>query len=124
MGASGAISGVVTAYVVLHPRVKVWVLVLMRVPLPLPAFVPLLLWIGQQFVMLVLEPDGSISWGAHVGGIVAGGLLVLLMRRRGVPLFDREVVTARAVKNRPAANPTMVVTPGQQLRPRLPWDKQ
>lgn len=63
VGASGAISGVVTAYVVLHPRVKVWVLVLMRVPLPLPAFVPLLLWIGQQFVMLLIEPDGSISWG-------------------------------------------------------------
>ncbi|CDM59446.1 MULTISPECIES: rhomboid family intramembrane serine protease [Rhizobium] len=124
VGASGAISGVVTAYVVLHPRVKVWVLVLMRVPLPLPAFVPLLLWIGQQFVMLLIEPDGSISWGAHVGGIVAGGLLVLVMRRRGVPLFDREVVTPKAVRDRPIPNPTMVVAPGQQLRPRLPWGKQ
>ena len=123
VGASGAISGVVTAYVVLHPRVKVWVLVLMRVPLPLPAFVPLLLWIGQQFVMLVLEPNGGISWGAHVGGIVAGGVLVLVMRRRGVPLFDREVVMPRAVRDRPTPNPAMVAVPGQPLRPRLPWDK-
>lgn len=124
VGASGAISGVVTAYVVLHPRVKVWVLVLMRVPLPLPAFVPLLLWIGQQFVMLVLDPNGGISWGAHVGGIVAGGVLVLVMRRRGVPLFDREVVMPRAVRDRPTPNPAMVAVPGQPLRPRLPWDKQ
>ena len=123
VGASGAISGVVTAYVVLHPGVRVWVLVLMRVPLPLPAFVPLLLWIGQQFVMLALEPDGSISWGAHVGGIVAGGLLVPILRRRGVPLFDRKVVAPRAVRDQPTPNSAMVVAPGQQLRPRLPWNR-
>ncbi len=124
IGASGAISGVVTAYLVLHPRVRVWVLVFMRIPLPLPAFVPLLLWIGQQFTMLVLEPDGGVSWGAHVGGILAGGVLVLVMRRRGVPLFDREVVTPRAVRDRPTGNPIMVGVAGQPPRPRLPWDKR
>ncbi|KQV73324.1 rhomboid family intramembrane serine protease [Rhizobium sp. Root1220] len=120
IGASGAISGVVAAYVMLHPRVKVWVLVLMRIPLPLPAFVPLLLWIGQQFVMLVLDPDGGVSWGAHVGGIVAGGLLVLAMRRPGVPLFDREIVTPRAVSDRPAANSETAAL----LSRRLPWRRQ
>lgn len=124
IGASGAISGVVAAYLVLHPRVRVWVLVFMRVPLPLPAFVPLVLWIGQQFVMLALDPDGGVSWGAHVGGIVAGGLLVLIMRRRGVPLFDREVVTPRAVRDRPGSTPAMVAISGQLPRPRLPWDKR
>ncbi len=40
------------------------------------------------------------------------------------PLFDREVVTPKAVSDRPIPNPTMVVAPGQQLRARLPWDKQ
>ena len=123
IGASGAISGVVAAYLMLHPRVKVWVLVFMRVPLPLPAFVPLILWTGQQFVMLALEPDGNVSWGAHVGGIIAGALLVLVMRRRGVPLFDSEVVTPKAVRDRPTPNPAMITIPGQPPRPRLPWDK-
>ncbi|MCX8999954.1 rhomboid family intramembrane serine protease [Rhizobiaceae bacterium BDR2-2] len=106
IGASGAVSGVIAAYVILHPRVRVWVLVLFRIPLPLPAWIPLLLWIGQQFVMLVLDTSGNVSWGAHVGGILAGGLLVPLMRRRGVPLFDRTIVTPQAVETKkPAAIP-------------------
>lgn len=97
IGASGAVSGVVAAYFLLHPRVRVWVLVLFRIPLPLPAFIPLTLWIIQQFAMLVLDLDGAVSWGAHVGGIITGAILVLVMRRKGVPLFDREIVTPKAV---------------------------
>ncbi len=103
IGASGAISGVVAAYLMLHPKVRVWVLVLFRIPLPLPAFIPLVLWILQQFVMLALDPHGAISWGAHVGGIVAGLILVVVLRRRGVPLFDRTIVTPKAVV--PATGP-------------------
>ncbi len=98
IGASGAISGVVAAYVLLHPRVRVWVLVLFRIPLPLPAFIPIALWIIQQFGMLALDLDGRVSWGAHVGGIICGAILVLFMRRKGVPLFDRTIVTPRAVR--------------------------
>ena len=97
IGASGAISGVVAAYLLLHPKVRVWVLVFFRIPLPLPAFVPLVLWILQQFVMLAIDPRGAISWGAHVGGIIAGLVLVVVLRRRDVPLFDRTIVTPRAV---------------------------
>jgi membrane associated rhomboid family serine protease len=100
LGASGAISGVVAAYFLLHPRVRVWVLVLMRIPLPLPAFIPLALWIVQQFAMLALDMNGMVSWGAHVGGILCGALLVVFMRRKGVPLFDRTIVTPRAVTAR------------------------
>lgn len=103
IGASGAVSGVVAAYVLLHPRVRVWVLVLFRFPLPLPAWIPLLLWIGQQFAMFAFDHESGVSWAAHVGGILAGALLVLPMRRRGVPLFDRAIVTPRAVV--PAAVP-------------------
>ncbi len=101
IGASGAISGVVAAYFLLHPRAQVWVLILLRIPLPLPAFIPLALWIVQQFAMLWFDLDGTISWGAHVGGIVAGALLVLVIRRKGVPLFDHELVTPRSVHRRP-----------------------
>lgn len=99
IGASGAVAGVVAAYFMLHPKVRVWVLVLFRFPLPLPAFIPLLLWIGQQFVMLATDHGSNVSWGAHVGGIIAGMALVLVMRRRGVPLFDRVIVTPRAVEH-------------------------
>jgi membrane associated rhomboid family serine protease len=98
IGASGAIAGVVAGYLVLHPRVKVWVLAFGRIPLRLPAFVVLALWIGFQFLMFALAGDDQISWAAHVGGIVAGALLVLVMRRRDVPIFDREIVTPRSVQ--------------------------
>ncbi|QRM53391.1 rhomboid family intramembrane serine protease [Sinorhizobium sp. BG8] len=99
IGASGAISGIVSAYFLLHPRVRVWVLVLFRIPLPLPAVVPLAFWIAQQFYMLFVDQDNTVSWGAHVGGIVAGAILVVVLRRPGVPLFDRSIVTPRAVRH-------------------------
>lgn len=100
IGASGAVSGVVAAYLLLHPRVRVWVLVFMRIPVPLPAFIPLALWVGQQFVMLILYPEEGVSWAAHVGGIVTGAVLVVFFRRSGVPLFDRRLVTPRAVQHK------------------------
>ncbi|RUM02601.1 rhomboid family intramembrane serine protease [Rhizobium chutanense] len=124
VGASGAISGVVAAYVMLHPRVRVWVLVFFRVPLPLPAFVPLLLWIGQQFFMLAITPESDVSWGAHVGGIIAGALLILVLRRPGVPLFDREIVTPRAVRNSPGAVPTIAAGTDGRIAQRFPWGRR
>jgi membrane associated rhomboid family serine protease len=106
IGASGAIAGVVAAYLVLHPRVRVWILAFGRVPLPLPAWLPLSLWIGFQAVMAVVDFDGDVSWAAHVGGIVAGAILVVLFRRRGVPLFDRDIVAPdAAVMKDERANP-------------------
>ncbi len=114
IGASGAVSGVVAAYLMLHPKVRVWVLVFMRFPLPLPAFIPLLFWVGQQFVMLVIDAGSNVSWGAHVGGILAGALLVLFLRRPGVPLFDRAIVTPRAVEHEAATVDVAPVGPWGQ----------
>lgn len=99
IGASGAVSGVVAAYFLLHPKVRVWVLVFFRIPLPLPAVIPIAFWIAQQFFMLAVDRDGGVSWGAHVGGILTGALLVLVLRRKGVPLFDRTIVTPKAVRH-------------------------
>lgn len=87
LGASGAVSGVVAAYLMLHPRVWIWVLAFGRIPLKLPACVLLVLWIGYQFTMLAFG-DEQVSYGAHAGGIVAGALLTVVLRRRGVRLFD------------------------------------
>ncbi len=97
IGASGAVAGIVAAYLILHPKVRLWVLILGRIPLPLPAFVPLLFWVGYQLVMLATDFGGQVSWAAHVGGIIAGAILVVPLKRREVPLFDRKVVAPKAV---------------------------
>lgn len=102
IGASGAVAGCVSAYMMLHPRVKLWVLVLMRIPLRIPAWIPLALWIGFQFLMLFVQADDQVSWPAHVGGIIAGALLVLILRRKGVPLFDKGLAPLVATVPTPA----------------------
>ena len=106
IGASGAVAGVSAAYLMLHPRVRVWILVLYRIPLPIPAWVPLGLWVAMQFVMIAADPFGEVSWAAHVGGILAGAALMVVMRRRGVPLFDRRIVPPEAaILGPPGTNP-------------------
>lgn len=88
VGASGAISGVLGAYLVLHPKAQV-LTVFVRVLVTLPAFVVLGLWIGFQLVSAYLDPGrevGGVAWWAHIGGFVAGALLVLVFRRRNPPL--------------------------------------
>ena len=97
IGASGAIAGVVAAYLILHPRVKIWILAFGRIPLRIPAYITLLLWILFQFTMFAIGGDEQISFACHVGGIIAGAVLVVFLRSRDVPLFDREIVTPRAV---------------------------
>jgi membrane associated rhomboid family serine protease len=125
IGASGAVSGVVAAYFLLHPRVRVWVLVFFRIPLPLPAFIPLALWIVQQFYMLAVDPSADVSWGAHVGGILAGLLLVLVMRQKGVPLFDRTIVPPRAARfAEPVAPPLAPATPETSSVEPGPWSRR
>lgn len=87
IGASGAISGVISAYLMLHPRVGVWVLALKFIPLRITAALALGLWIVLQFVMAYLPQEGATAWFAHIGGLAAGALLVPLLKRRDVPLF-------------------------------------
>ncbi|KQZ14666.1 hypothetical protein ASD44_11760 [Mesorhizobium sp. Root554] len=98
IGASGAIAGVVAAYLILHPRVKIWILAFGRIPLRIPAYITLALWILLQFVMFLAGGEDQVSWACHVGGIVAGAILVLILRRRDVPLMDKQIVTPRSVK--------------------------
>ncbi|MGO9484072.1 MAG: rhomboid family intramembrane serine protease [Rhodomicrobium sp.] len=92
IGASGAVSGVIGAYLVLHPNIRVWVLV----PLPKLSFLPLRfsagfvigVWILYQFASAIYFSSEAVAWWAHVGGFFAGAILVALMKRRGVRLFD------------------------------------
>lgn len=88
LGASGAISGVLGAYLVLYPgaRVLTWVPVLLFVVLRLPAVIFLGLWFFFQFVRGVAAVGdasmGGVAWWAHIGGFVAGLVLVGVFRRR------------------------------------------
>ena len=89
IGASGAVAGVIAAYLILHPKVKVWVLALWRIPIRITAAWALGIWILIQFASLLFQSEDAVAWWAHVGGLVAGAVLILFMRRRGVILFDR-----------------------------------
>ncbi|MEQ1718747.1 MAG: rhomboid family intramembrane serine protease [Hyphomicrobium sp.] len=88
IGASGAVSGVISAYLMLHPRVRVWVLALKVIPLRISAAMALGLWIVFQLVMVVFPQAGPTAWWAHIGGLAAGALLIPIMKRPGVPLFQ------------------------------------
>ncbi|MGN6143098.1 MAG: rhomboid family intramembrane serine protease [Mesorhizobium sp.] len=121
IGASGAIAGVVTAYLILFPRVKVWILAFARIPLRIPAYIVLALWIFLQVVMFLAGGEDQVSWACHVGGIVAGAVLVLILRRRGVPLDDEEIVVAPASVD---AEPTVVAAEPPPTAPASRWGRQ
>jgi membrane associated rhomboid family serine protease len=89
VGASGAVAGVIAAYLILHPKVKVWVLALWRIPIRITAAWALGIWVAWQFANLLFESEENVAWWAHIGGLLAGATLILFMRRRGVVLFDR-----------------------------------
>jgi membrane associated rhomboid family serine protease len=91
IGASGAVAGVISAYLILHPRVRVWVLVFRFIPLRITAAFALGAWIATQIVMVLMPQVGPVAWWAHIGGLLAGAVLIPFMRRPGVPLFDRNL---------------------------------
>jgi len=86
IGASGAISGVLGAYLVLYPRAKVLVLLPLLIfitTVRVPALVVLGIWFaGQLLSSLIAAPgSGGVAFAAHVGGFVAGVVLIRLFLR-------------------------------------------
>jgi membrane associated rhomboid family serine protease len=89
VGASGAVGGVIAAYLMLHPNVKIWVLVLYRIPLRITAAWAIGFWVAVQIYNAIFSEADTVAWGAHLGGLAAGAVLIVIMRQPGVPLFDK-----------------------------------
>src|SRR5262249_11864953 len=87
IGASGAIAGVVVAYVMLRPCARVTVL-LWIIPLRIAAYWVVGGFVATQLVHLGSASKSEVAYWCHVGGMVAGGVLFLLMRPAGVRLFE------------------------------------
>ena len=113
IGASGAISGVIGAYLVLHPKTPIKTLIGVFI-VELPAGIVLGIWIAFQFSSAFTAAGGvggDVAWWAHIGGLVAGLALVVPMRRKGVTLFDRGMT--RPVRR----GPRITMRPG-------PWSRR
>ena len=84
LGASGAIAGVLAAYLILIPRGQVKVL-MGRAVVPMPAIVVIGLWVVLQFIngigsITQSAETGGVAYMAHIGGFVAGLVLTFLFR--------------------------------------------
>jgi len=90
VGASGAISGVMGAYLVLYPRVRVnmlFIFIIFLKVIPIPAWLVLIYWFGVQAATAYMSPvsaevSGGVAVWAHVGGFVAGVILIKLFENR------------------------------------------
>lgn len=94
IGASGAISGILGAYVLLYPHARVHVLIPLGFIWPLvrlPAMGVLGLWFAMQLLSsLFADPNSpGVAFGAHIGGFVAGMALIPFFKYRKVRLFAR-----------------------------------
>ena len=91
IGASGAISGVLGAYLLLYPRATVRVLAFPIGIIGVPAIFVLGFWFVLQLFSSIGASggEGGVAYLAHIGGFVAGLALVPFMRRDNVPLFAK-----------------------------------
>jgi membrane associated rhomboid family serine protease len=107
VGASGAIGGVLGAYIVNHPRAKVLVLIplgFFSQIVKIPAIFVLGIWFILQFVnsAFTSSAGGGVAYGAHIGGFVFGAVAILF--------FNRNVKRKTALKKR-------------SVKSKNPWDQ-
>jgi membrane associated rhomboid family serine protease len=105
IGASGAISGVLGAYVLLYPRAQVLTMVILGFFMRL-MYIPAGFVLGIWFVLQLLSGSmagqgggGGVAFWAHVGGFVAGMLLVGIFKRREVRFFNPPVYHPRIIRS-------------------------
>jgi membrane associated rhomboid family serine protease len=90
VGASGACSGVILAYLMLRPCAKIRVLAFIIIPfsIRISAFWVIGLFVVFQLVEIAAKPEDDVAYWCHIGGLLAGAVLFPLMRRPGVELFQ------------------------------------
>jgi rhomboid family protein len=98
IGASGAISGVLGAYLLLYPRARVITLVFFGFyvrTVQVPAMFVLGFWFALQFLSAMVSGGsaGGVAWYAHVAGFISGMLLIGLFKRKTVPFGGRRGFT-------------------------------
>ncbi len=87
IGASGAVAGVIAAYLLFRPCAKVTCL-LGIIPLRIRAYWVIGSWAIWQVVEASIRQHDGVAYWAHVGGLVSGAVLFAIMRPAGVKLFD------------------------------------
>lgn len=87
IGASGAVAGVIAAYLLYRPCAKMWCL-LGLIPLHLRAYWIIGSWAIWQVIEAFSQAQDGVAYWAHVGGLIAGAALFVVMRPAGVALFD------------------------------------
>lgn len=91
IGASGSISGVLGAYLMLYPRARLLVLLFVFIPLRLPAVMVIGTFFAQDLLWAATNSPaalGTAVW-AHIGGFVTGAVLVIFMRNPWVSLWQK-----------------------------------
>ncbi len=101
VGASGAVAGLVAAYLMLRPCAKITILLFGLIPIAIGSAWVLGFWSVVQFLNVFAAAGGDTAWWAHVGGLIAGAGLTLLFRRPDTVLFEcmrpGDVIAARRV---------------------------
>ena len=146
IGASGAIAGVMAAYLLMFPRAKVRVLMIIIIFIRwiyLPAFVVLGTWLLIQVFAAPssLSQQGGVAYFAHLGGFVAGLVLTPIFKKSGTPLLPKQEkppeweiapVPARQVKSefveryqrKPKISKTRPLVPNVKRNPKNPPPKK
>ena len=135
IGASGAIAGVLAAYLLMYPRANVhvfiWVIIFFRI-VTVPAWIMLGLWFAAQLLSGLgsAHATAGVAFWAHVGGFATGLVLVLLLRPSGVALWHSQksrvfaAVRPADFAGRATFHQGSVPAAGQRLlddRPARPW---
>lgn len=104
IGASGAISGVLGAYILLYSRAEVMVLFFLGIFIRL-IYIPAGIMLGLYLILQILQraitwgqEGGGVAWFAHIGGFIAGLLLVGLFKKQAVALFQPARYHARRLE--------------------------
>ena len=93
IGASGAVSGVLSAYLLLYPKARVSTLVFIFffiTVLRIPAGILIIIWFFTQLINASLTDPNSpgVAWFAHIGGFCMGALLIPFFKKRNIKFFS------------------------------------